>query len=165
MERWVSIEEFPGYSVSDQGCVRNDASNYLLHISLNQYRVAYVGMTKDRKQYQRSVGKLVADAFLEPQQPSFTTPIHLDGDPLNNAVENLVLRPRWFAVKYKQQLHADLVPARVRKPIRNMDTGEVFSDSKECAMRYGILEVDLLLSIVNNTFVWPIYQTFQMAEA
>ena len=75
------------------------------------------------------------------------------------AVENLAWRPRWFAIKYNQQF---------RHPYENpimfqmvdLKTGEVSENSIECAQRYGLLEQDLVLSILNRTYVWPTYQEF-----
>jgi hypothetical protein len=36
MERWLPIDEFPGYSISDQGRVRNDATKRVMVMVRNQ---------------------------------------------------------------------------------------------------------------------------------
>ena len=160
---WARIPNFPDYSVSSHGEVRNDEMLHLLKPSTNQYGVAFVGLVRDRIQYKRGLARLVANAFL-PQGPvAFDTPINLDGDRLNCDVENLMWRPRWFAIQYHQQFRA---PYRnhVNVPLRDIESGEVHPTSYDAAIRYGLLERDLVLSMLNSTWVWPTYQRFEIVE-
>lgn len=162
-ERWKTINRFPEYSVSDHGRIRNDTTGRILALSENQYGLVHVGMFQDGVQYHRSVPLLVAKAFL-PQSPGpFDTPINLDGDRHNNRLENLMWRPRWFAIKYNQQFKYPFEDP-IEEPIVDLKTGEVSENSFECAMRYGLLEQDLVLSIINRTYVWPTYQEFGVLE-
>lgn len=127
----------------------------------NQHGVTHVGLTKNRVQYRRSVTLLVATAFLaEFYKETFDAPINLDGDRSNNRVENLVWRPRWFAVKYHQQFK-DNTRRGFLTPIRETKTGEEFESSWEAAIKYGLLDREILLATINNTYVWPTYQRFQ----
>jgi hypothetical protein len=101
----------------------------------------------------------VAKAFLPPVAGPFDTPINLDGDRHNNQVDNLAWRPRWFAIKYNKQFrHPYDNP--ITSPIVDLKTGIVSENSFEAAKAYGLLEQDLVLSIVNRTYVWPTYQEF-----
>jgi hypothetical protein len=43
-------------------------------------------------------------------------------------------------------------------------THEISINSFECAKRYGLLEQDLVLSIMARTYVWPTYQRFVIIE-
>ena len=120
-----------------------------------------VGPRLDHIQHKRSLTVLVADAFLPPPpNPSFNTPIQLDGDRANNDVENLMWRPRWFAVKYHLQFH------RPRRgfivPIVEIHTGETFPTSWEAAIKYGLLNSEIRDAAMNRTFVWPTYQEFRV---
>lgn len=160
---WAQIEGFPDYSVSDQGEVRHEANQRLLKITMNQYFVPYVGLVRDFEQKKRSVARLVANAFLPRDLEAFDTPINLDGDRLNCALWNLMWRPRWFAIRYNQQFR-DPYKNRVNRPLRAVDFTEVHSSSIEAAMRYGLLERDIVLSLHNGTWVWPTYQTFELVE-
>ena len=162
-EVWREIEFFPGYSVSSHGRIRADKSGKLLSLNLNQYGLLQVGLMRKGVQCHRSVPLLVAKAFLEPVAGPFDTPINLDGDRHNNRVENLVWRPRWFAVKYNQQFKYP-APYRISSKIIDRKTGEVSNGSLECAKRYGLLEDDLVISIANRTYVWPTYQEFGILE-
>jgi len=158
-EQWRHIEGFRGYSVSDWGRIRSDKSGRILVLSQNQYGLVYVGMVKNKIQYHRSVPLLVASAFIPNNLEPFDTPINLDGDRFNNHVDNLVWRPRWFAIKYNQQFKWPCA-SPIERPIQDLKTGEVSDNSFECSIRYGILESDLIQSISSRTFVWPTYQQF-----
>lgn len=159
MEEWVPIELFPGYSVSSYGRIRTDKSERILSLNPNQFGVLQVGMMRDGEQRHRSVPLLVATHFIPNPGGPFDTPINLDGDRNNNHVENLTWRPRWFAVKYNKQFR-NPYHNRINAPIMEMKTHEISINSLECAKKYGLLEEDLVLSIINRTYVWPTYQTF-----
>lgn len=161
METWREIPDFPRYSVSDQGNVRNDRTGRIMRLSMNQNGVLNVGMMHCGTQFHRSVPLLVANAFVPGGTDVFDTPICLDGDPYNVRANNLAWRPRWFAVKYKKQF-TDGFGTYITRPIRNIKTGEVFPDSFECAKWYGVLEEDLYQSIEQRTYVWPLYQQFEV---
>lgn len=161
METWKVIPEFPRYSVSDQGQVRNDQTGRIMRLSMNQYDLLTVGMMFKGTQFRRSVPLLVAEAFVPGGTEVFDTPICLDGDPYNVKANNLMWRPRWFAVKYKRQFGVDDMGVILNRQIQNIATREVFADSREAAKWYGLLEWDLVQSIEYRTFVWPVYQQFE----
>ena len=162
-ENWKPIDLFPGYSVSDHGRVRTDKSGRILALNENQYGLVQVGLMHDGVQYHRSVPLLVAKAFIPRPDGPFDTPINLDGDRHNNHVDNLAWRPRWFAIKYNQQFRHPY-PNPITSPIMDLKTREVSENSLECAQRYGLLEQDLVVSILNRTYVWPTYQEFGILE-
>lgn len=158
-EQWKSIRLFPGYSVSDHGRIRTDRSGRILSLSISQYGLVQVGMMQNGEQKHRSVPLLVAKAFVPEIRGPFDTPINLDGDRRNNRVENLAWRPRWFAIKYNQQFKYPYENP-ITEPIFDLKTGDLSENSFECAKRYGLLERDLVFSILNRTYVWPTYQEF-----
>jgi hypothetical protein len=165
IENWQPIELFELYDVSDHGRIRSNRTyaERILSLTPNQYGVVQVGLMRDGVQHHRSVPLLVAKAFLPYVGGAFDTPINLDGDRENNHVANLMWRPRWFAIQYNRQFrHPYEFPINV--PIVNLKTGEVSANSFECCKEYGLLEKDLVLSILNRTFVWPIYQEFAILE-
>jgi NUMOD4 motif len=163
MEHWKPIENFPGYSVSDYGRVRTDKTGRILVLSENQFGLLQVGMMRDGEQKHRSVPLLVAKAFLPPLTGPFDTPINLDGNRHNNHIDNLAWRPRWFAIKYNRQFRYPYENP-ILAPLEDLETGEVSANSFECATRYGLLEQDLVLSVLNRTYVWPTYQQFGVLE-
>jgi NUMOD4 motif len=162
-ETWRPIEFFPGYSVSDHGRIRRDDWGHILALSENQFGLLQVGMMRDGVQRHRSVPLLVAKAFIPQPSGPFDTPINLDGDRHNNHVDNLAWRPRWFAIKYNRQFRYPYENP-ILAPVVDLKTGEVSENSLECAKRYGLLEQDLVLSILNRTYVWPTYQEFGLLQ-
>jgi hypothetical protein len=163
VEEWSTIPKFPKYAVSDEGRVRNERSGRIMKLEVNQFNVVTVGlMGEGPKQYRRSVPLLVANAFLPKDRPMFDTPICMDGDRFNNAVVNLAWRPRWFAIQYNRQFTVDRWGEPIDRPIMDLGTGEVFPNSLEVAKWFGLLERDVVLSILNMTYVWPTYQQFEV---
>jgi NUMOD4 motif len=162
-EEWRKIDRFDGYSVSNYGLIRTDKTGRILALNENQFGVLQVGLMRDGVQYHRSVPLLVAKAFIPRDKEPFDTPINLDGDRHNNQVDNLVWRPRWFAIRYNQQFRQPYENP-INAPIMDLKTREVSEDSFACAQRYGLLEQDLVLSILNRTYVWPTYQEFGILE-
>lgn len=160
---WRPIRPFPGYSVSSEGFVRNEESGQQMALLVNQRGVVHVGLTKNRVQYKRAVGLLVANAFIDnPYGPAFDCPINLDGDRYNNRVVNLAWRPKWFAVKYHRQLeeaHFDDY-----YPIEEVETHHQFYNPWKAAIAYGLLQVDILLSLNRGVKVWPSRTSFVRAE-
>lgn len=162
-ERWAPIPGFPKYSVSDYGRIRRDSSGRILALSVNQFGVVTVGLMGPHSvQYHRSVPLLVANAFVDGKTRWFDTPICLDGDRMNNRAVNLAWRPRWFAKKYNRQFRYDgyEYPPLIDAPIKNLKTGELFTNSIEVAKWYGVLEEDLIKSMELRTYVWPTYDQF-----
>lgn len=163
MSDWVMVDGFPDYDVNRLGQVRNGQTARLMTVSLNQFGVARVTLADETgKQHQRSLALIVAKAFVpRPALELFNTPINLDGDRFNCAAENLVWRPRWFALQYHKQFEYPVVSPY---PIRDIKTGDVYHDSREVAMRFGLLEKELVISMANRTYAFPTFQLFDWVD-
>lgn len=160
LTEWRPIVSFPGYSVSDTGRVRNDDTDRIMTLMRNQTGIVHVGLTKDRHQYKRAVCRLVADAFLvPPRHETFDTPVNLDGDRLNNHVENLLWRPRHFATRYFAQFK--LGPIQPSYSVQERNTGQQFETTWEAALTYGLIETDVRVASRLGSEVWPTYQMFR----
>lgn len=163
-EIWKDIYGFPGYAVSNLGRVMNTDQERLKIASPNQAGIMSVLLMKDTQQFRRSVARLVAERFLQPpRQSHFNALIHLDGNKENNAADNLAWRPRWFAVKYHQQF----LPGGkrgFRKPVVDLKTGETFPTSWEAAVKYGLLDHEIMTSVFNRTYVFPTGQQFRVLD-
>lgn len=163
--KWVEVEGFPGYSVNTLGQVRKDSTGRIFHTRLNQYGVPYVGLMKEgvRHQCVRSLPRLVATAFVRQPNDVFDTPINLNGDRTDCRVENLAWRPRWYAIYYNNQFY-DRYENSIETPIRDTETGVEYPNSLSVACANGLLERDVVLSILNHTLTWPTYQYFVIAD-
>lgn len=163
MQEWREIVGFSGYSVSDAGYVRNDNTGRIMRTTMNTHGIETVGLMQLGVQRKRSVSVLVADAFITTARSlRFNTPINLDGDRSNNRVTNLAWRPYHFARKYHQQFKFG--PQGFTRPVQNIQTEEVFETSWDAAILLGLLERELVMSILNRTYVFPLYQTFRLLE-
>lgn len=99
--RWIPVENFERYEVSDSGLVRQvitstkvKAGQLIPQSTSKGYKV--VSLTKDGKQTQWKVHRLVAIAFLPPpENPSQDMVAHNDGTRDNNHFTNL----RWATCK------------------------------------------------------------------
>jgi hypothetical protein len=161
VERWQVIPGFSNYGVSDHGQIVNRVTEHVLAQAMNQYGVVFVGLFRQGEQFKRSVPKLVATAFIPNSFEAYDTPINVDGNRWNNHVNNLLWRPRWFAVKYNRQFRMD-TGFHIPFPIEDIKTGEVTANSLECARMYALLEKDIYLSIYHRTYTWPTHQQFRI---
>lgn len=128
---------------------------------VNQRGVAHVSLYRNQVGHKRSVACLVTEAFLpKPKLEAFDTPINLDGDRINNHIDNLTIRPRWYAVKYFQQFKVP--PQGIRRPVIDTETGDIFATSWEAALRYGLLDKQIAIAVFNRTYVWPTFQMFKV---
>lgn len=163
MDEWRSILSFPSYSVSDSGFIMNEDTGRMMKQTSNQRGIVNVGLRKDGIQYKRSVAILVAEAFIiTARSLTFDTPINLDGDRFNNKAANLVWRPRWFAIKYLQQFNRN--PMSFNRAIEELKSHEKFETLWEAAITFGLLEMDLFKSLIDETVVWPTYQRFRVID-
>lgn len=163
MSEWMPVRGFPDYSINPEGQIRRDKNGRLLSPRYNQYDVPYVGLMRGWQQCSRSLPRLVATTFLAAPTDIFNTPIQLDGDPRNCRVDNIMWRPRWYAVKYKHQFEVRYRNP-IDKPILAVEQHEKFPNSFAAGIRYGLLEEEVVLSIINNTPAWPTYQEFELVE-
>lgn len=165
MQNWKRIPQFPTYSVSDTGLVRNDDTGRIMAIRKNPHGVYYVGLMKGKKQHNLSLSRLVAEAFVsrpaQDREGRFNNPIHLNGHKDDNHAHNLMWRPYAFAVKFQQQFAKGPSTA---SPILELKTQERYSCPLIAAMAFGLLESDIISSAVNRTFTWPTFQEFRFIE-
>lgn len=160
---WHFVDGFPGYSINPLGQVVRDSTGRMLNPRYNQYGVPYVGLMRNWQQCIRSLPRLVARTFLPSPSEIFDTPIQLDGDPGNCRADNIMWRPRWYAILYKRQFE-ERYDHPFDVPIRSLSDGEIFPNSLEAACRYGLLEREVVLSIQNRTPAWPTYQSFELVD-
>lgn len=160
---WTTVVGFPDYEIHDSGVVRRLKSGREVSASINQQGNPYVGLSRDLVQYKRSLALLVAMSFLDrPPNTRFDTPIHLDGNKTNCSADNLMWRPRWFAIKYHQQFWNGKRGFIV--PIYEVNTGETFPTSWEASLKYGLIDQEILVAAINRTVVFPTGMHFRPIE-
>lgn len=161
-EVWATI---PGledrYSVSNLGHVMNIRTEKLIKPQLTPQGISYVPLYSDAGNVTRSIKVLVARAFVEGEDVVFDTPINMDGQKSNNRADNLVWRPRWFAVKYSRQFLTDYRHAE-EGPIFDMGSDIKYDTIREVGIRFGLLFRDIHRSTYTATPVFPTDQVFRI---
>jgi hypothetical protein len=160
-EEWIEIYEFPGYSVSSLGQIRNDLTGRILKQSPTIRGSLKVGLIRDGIQYTKGVSALVAEAFLpKPENPLFDTPINKDTNKANNQVYNLEWRPRWYAIKYSRQFK-ERYQHQYTGPILDCETGDRYETVEHASIVNGLLFKDVFLGCLSQEPVFPTWQTFE----
>lgn len=142
-EEWKIIEDYPNYSVSNLGRVRNDKTGRILTAHKRGRRntyYLYVNLFQG-KIIGRLIHRLVAEAFIpNPEQKSEVN--HIDGNTFNNAVDNL----EWVSHS-ENILHAYRVLNREMgskaaavnsKKIVRVEDGQVFNSIQEASHACGL---------------------------
>jgi NUMOD4 motif len=164
MTEWAPVKGFDDYWVSDEGHVRRESTDRTLAEYSNQEGIVMVGLFQGSAQSKRTVARLVAEAFLdEPVNINFDTPIHLDGDKRNNHVENLMWRPRWFAVRYHKQF-PPLERYTESGPVVDIESHRKFDSTFDAATTHGLLAKEIVFSIINGSYTFPTFQTWRWWE-
>ena len=162
-EQWSPLWDFPGYWISDRGMVRHRDRDQSVTVSMNRTGSVYVSLWRDNRANSRSLPLLVASTFLDaPQHESFDAAINLNGVRRDCRAENLMWRPTWFARKYHQQFRNGQRGFKI--PVILLDTGEIFPTSWEAAVKYGLLDSDILARTYNNEKVWPYNYSFRPVD-
>ena len=129
-EEWLIIEEFPRYSVSNFGRVKNNETNYILigghdKDGYNQVTLCYNG-----KQYNRRVCRLVAKAFIDnPNNLPFVN--HKDENKTNDNANNL----EWCTIRYNNNYGKHYY--NVRKRIKCVETDKEYISTREVERQLG----------------------------
>lgn len=159
MEIWTPIQGFEGYEVSSMGYVRRSDNREQLSMSYTHDGSVKVNMSANKRQYTRSVRRLVAEAFVSKPNEKCDTPINLDGDPTHNWSSNLAWRPRGYAWEYAHQFSEPPHP-KYNIPIYNKHTAESFTNVMEAGIYYGLLWRLIYTSCVTGRQAYPSHYVF-----
>jgi len=93
---WVILEDFPNYSISNNGFIKNNKTNRILKNQINNNGYIVVSIfdsnNVNKKPY---LHRLLAKTFIKNENLEANQVDHIDRDPLNNSLENL----RWVTNK------------------------------------------------------------------
>ena len=135
-EIWKTVDDFPNYEVSNLGNVRNKKTGHFMKQTIGR-EGSYLGvyLSNNGKENTQRVHRLVAEAFLG-KHPGLMVN-HIDGNKLNNHLDNL----EWCTAKENNN-HAIKIGlnkpgAYQKRPIRIVETGEIFDGVVECAEAVG----------------------------
>lgn len=102
LEIWRQIKEYPRYSVSNLGRVKNNNTDKVLkgYTDFKGYQRVCIHCRGERIRKDLKVHRLVAEAFV-PNPENKPQVNHIDGNKQNNAASNLE-----FCTNQENQLHA-----------------------------------------------------------
>ena len=134
MEKWSQIENFPNYTVSNNGHVQNVNTGRILKPGKNPKGYSIVSLYKDGRQCTQKVHRLVAEAFCDGYRKELQIN-HKDGNKNNNTATNL----EWCDGSSNIQHAYDTglrKPPRMKR-VKLIETGEIFDSMSECARNIG----------------------------
>lgn len=128
-EIWKAIDEFPTYSVSNNGRVRNNKRNYILQGGYDKDGYRQVTLSCNNEQYNRRICRLVAIAFI-PNPNNLPQVNHKDENREHDWVGNL----EWCSSIYNNNY--GMRTQSTRKSVKCIETGIVYNGvrvaSREC---------------------------------
>lgn len=125
MEYWKQIKGYPHLLVSRDGKVWTTTYNRFLKPQLTNRGYLRIGLNKDKVIKTVGVHRLVAEAFI-PNPDNLPAVDHIDGNKLNNTVENL----QWISNSDNTR-KACIGKDRRPKPVICIETGKVYRNIKE----------------------------------
>lgn len=147
--RWSELDDFPDYAVNELGEIHNIKTGMPRRTSANQQGIVKISLYQGRELITRSVAVLVAEAFCEGQSHIFNTPIHLNGDRDDCRADNLMWRPRWYAVQYHRQFF-EAAFHNSDVDLEELTTGKLYSSNKEACMDLGLYYNDVYRSYIHE---------------
>src|SRR3990167_2545331 len=155
-EKWLLVEEYPGYEISDRGRVRRAGQPDRILRPKGYLRVS---ITHEGRAARPSVHRLVADTFFG-HRPGMQVN-HKNGDTTDNRVQNLewvtsrqnqihAIENGLYGARGEKHGRAKLTEAQVRE-IRRRYTGE-YGQQGAMAREYGVSQA-LIAKVVRGA-VW-----------
>lgn len=165
-EVWETIPEFPTYSISNVGRVWNHKFDREMKINPNNFGLMKITLTDDEtgERYDRSVAKLVAEAFVKKPNTRCDHVIFLDGDFSNLVHTNLAWRPRAFTWRYTHQLkEIDHQPNHYYNlEVQNLATGVIYENIIAAGKAEGLLFDDIWRSTYTKAPIFPNIHIFEV---
>jgi hypothetical protein len=120
--KWKKIKDFENYSINENGIVRNDITNHIKSAYVNgKNGYIYVDLWKNNVSKKMPIHRLIAETFI-PNPEGKTTVDHINGNRLDNSVENL----RW-ATYSEQNSRFDTIGVRSEKVIVTHENGNTMN--------------------------------------
>lgn len=158
-ERWVDVEDFPEYEISDHGNVYSKKTGRPLTLSRTQAGIVKVNFYGPDGLATRAVRVLVAEAFVDAPADEYTRSfdlevVNIDGNQENNHYTNLAWRPHWFAWKYTRQFNQGPLP-EYNVYLLNTQTGVIYDSVMAAGIADAVLWEYVYASAIDGRPVYP----------
>lgn len=131
---WYEIDGFPKYQVSDDHMIQNKRTGRVLKQCDNDSGYPTVCLYNEDGRSSKSVHRIVAETMVDGYEEGLVVN-HKNGDKHNNIPSNL----EWVTPS-ENEIHAHETGLKYgpnRKPVRIIETGEVFKSIRDCAKAIG----------------------------
>lgn len=165
-ELWKNIPDFSNYDVSNLGRIYNRQSDTIMRTSLTNHGHVKISLVSewDKRRYTRSVGLLVAEAFVRRPNAMCDSLIELDGNLSNVSASNLAWRPKGFAWSYAHQLKVKQPIYFNNLPVCNITDGVEYKSIIDAGMNEGLLFQDIWESTYSGRRVYPTGCVFEVVD-
>ena len=147
-EIWKLVADYPNYSVSNYGRVRNNKTGYILKPLEVGFGYVVVELWNKNGPKSKKIHRLVAEAFL-PNPDKKPQVNHIDGNKKNNRLDNL----EWVTASenMKHSYDSKIRVSHQERPVRIVETGEIFKSVKECAEKIEGHDCDISRCLRQST--------------
>lgn len=147
-EIWKLVADYPNYSVSNYGRVRNNKTGYILKPLEVGFGYVVVELCNKNGPKSKKIHRLVAEAFL-PNPDKKPQVNHIDGNKKNNRLDNL----EWVTASenMKHSYDSKIRVPHQERPVRIVETGEIFKSVKECAEKIEGHDCDISRCLRQST--------------
>lgn len=154
MERWVDAVGHPSHEVSDLGRIRNKKNGYILKPISDRYGYMRLSLgSKDNVQ----VHRVVCESFLGTPIDDRNQVNHIDGNRKNNRLSNLEwcnakenIRWSYETGRLDPSIGLERAIEVNKKPVRLVETDELFPSVKECAELLGVKPTNVSRCLVGS---------------
>ena len=134
------------YFVDEYGDITNAKTGRIMKRHINRFGYANVSLTKNGKQSQHKVHRIVAEAFIANPEGKKTVN-HIDGNKLNNYVGNL----EWATYKENNVHASNMGLMGTAKRVKIVETNEIFNSVGSCARKIGGDTADIMRCLHGKT--------------
>ena len=125
------------YEISDDGTIHNLKTGNLLHGNINSYGYRVVRLMKECKPKDFKLHQLLAKTFI-PNPNNYDCVNHIDGDKLNNSLDNLEWCTRAYNNQHaREQLSLDFSEKPIEQRTLNGDLVAVWTNANLAATLLG----------------------------
>ena len=140
MEIWKNINGYPDYAISNTGQVKSLRFDRVLKASTNNNDYKYVNLIHKRLKKTTAIHRLVVEHFGEMCPAENMVVDHIDGNKINNHVENL----QWMSVS-----------ENTLKSYGNAENKEKILELRKTGVRYVDIsrQLNLNINLVRDTCI------------
>lgn len=133
---WKQIRNFD-YEISDIGVVRRKSNHSIITGSVNSYGYRVIRLRYMGKNYDFKLHRLLADYFI-PKPSNYDCVNHIDGDKLNNSLDNLEWCTRAYNNQHaREQLSLDFSEKPIEQRTLNGDLVAIWTNANLAATLLG----------------------------